>query len=50
MVLFKLRMWSGQLLIALAVYPLRGRETLFIWWRNQHAVAIGLPIVARRGW
>jgi hypothetical protein len=51
MVLFKFRCFpGGPNLVSAGVYPLRGWETVLVWFRNQRSVAIRLPIVARRGW
>lgn len=47
--MLKLRAWvvCGPNLVAVAVYPLRGWHTLFVWFRAQRAIAIPLPVRAR---
>ena len=52
MVLFKIRafLFFGPNLLSAGLYPLRGWETVLLWFRGQRAVALALPIRARRGW
>lgn len=48
MVLFKLRMWLvfGPNLVAVALYPLKGWHTLFVFVRECHAIPVRLPVRA----
>ena len=52
MILFKLRMFLlfGPNLLSAGVYPLRGWETVLLWFRERRAFSIRLPIRARHGW